>query len=158
MVNFLKCCFVFLVKFSNWSNFHVIIITVSGVMIILFYKGLFRNLEIGNTPVWISPNFLRLGQVRDTKFGTDVSNKVLLMLQTSRVIAVTVSELLRENRRGVKLPPSSPQIRVKHSSFQSRNDKKRLKGFHWEGKKNKFLIRLSKLNPQKTHSQKSSTW
>ena len=33
-----------------------------------------RNLEIENTPFWV----LRLGRVRNTSFGTDVSNKMLL--------------------------------------------------------------------------------
>ena len=41
----------YLVKFSYWSKFHVNIITDSRVMPILFYKGLTRNPEIGNTPV-----------------------------------------------------------------------------------------------------------
>ena len=31
-----------------------------------------------NTPVWVLPNIWRLGQVRDTKFGTSVFNKMLL--------------------------------------------------------------------------------
>ena len=65
-------------NFSYRSNFHVNIITGSGVMTILFYKGLTRNLEIGNTPVWDLPNIWRLGQVWDTKFGANVSNKMLL--------------------------------------------------------------------------------
>ena len=71
-------CFVFLVKFSYWSKFHVNIITGSGIMTIFFYKGLNRNLEIGNTPAWVLPNIWRLGRVRDTKFGTNFSNKMLL--------------------------------------------------------------------------------
>ena len=70
--------FVSLVKFSYWSKFHVNIITGSGIMTIFFYKGLTRNPEIGNTPVWVLPNIWRLGRVRDTKFGTNVSNKMLL--------------------------------------------------------------------------------
>ena len=37
-----------------------------------------KNPEIGNIPVWILPNIWRLGQVRDTKFGMNVSNKMLL--------------------------------------------------------------------------------
>ena len=53
--------------------------TGSGVMKIFFYKGLTRNPEIANTPVWVFPNIWRLwGQVRDTRFGTNVSNKILL--------------------------------------------------------------------------------
>ena len=47
-------------------------------MIIFFYKELTRNPEIGNTPVWVLPNIRRLAQVRDTKFGPDISNKLLL--------------------------------------------------------------------------------
>ena len=64
--------------FIYWSKFHVNIITGSGVMTILFYKRLTRNMEIGNTPVYVLPNTWRLGQVRDAKFGTNVSNKMLL--------------------------------------------------------------------------------
>ena len=37
-----------------------------------------RNPEIGNTPVWVLPNIWGLRQVRDTKFGTNVSNEMLL--------------------------------------------------------------------------------
>ena len=49
-------------------------IAESGVIIIFFYKGLTRNLEIGNTE--FSP--ISVGQVRDTKFGKIASNKMLL--------------------------------------------------------------------------------
>ena len=54
-------CFVFLVKFSYWSKFHVNIITGSGIMIIFFYKGLTRFLEMGNNPVWVLLIIWRLG-------------------------------------------------------------------------------------------------
>ena len=37
-----------------------------------------RNLEIVNTPVCVLPSILRLGQIIDTKFGPNVSNKMLL--------------------------------------------------------------------------------
>ena len=77
-VKFFWLCFVSLVKFSYCSKFHVNIITGSGIMTIFFYKGLTRNPEIGNTPVWVLPNIWRLGQVMDTKFGTNVSNRMLL--------------------------------------------------------------------------------
>ena len=50
----------------------------SGVMTIFVYKGLSRGPEIRNSSVWIFPNILRLGQVTDTKFGVNVSNKNLL--------------------------------------------------------------------------------
>ena len=71
-------CFVSHVKFSYWSKFHVNIITGPGVMTIFFYKGLTRNPEIGNTPIWVLPNIWRLGWIRDTKFGTNISNEMLL--------------------------------------------------------------------------------
>ena len=68
-------------------------------MIVLFYKGLTRNLEMRNTPVRGLPNIWRLGQVRDTKFGTNVSNKMLLNAAKARVTAFTISELLREKQQ-----------------------------------------------------------
>ena len=70
--------FVSLVNFSYWSKFHVNIISGSGTMTVFFDKRLTRNPEIGNTSVWVLPNIWRLGQVRNTKFGTNVSNKILL--------------------------------------------------------------------------------
>ena len=50
----------------------------SGVMAIFFYKWLTKNPEIGNTLVWFLPSIWGLGQVRDSKFGTNVSNEKLL--------------------------------------------------------------------------------
>ena len=75
---FFWLCFISLVKFSYWSKFHVNIITRSRIMTILFYKGLTRNPEIENTPVWVLSNIWRLGQVMNTKFGVSVSNRTLL--------------------------------------------------------------------------------
>ena len=102
--------FVFLVKVSYLPKFHVNIITGSGVMTISFYKGLTRNPEIGNIPVWVLSNIWKLGRVKNTKFGTNVSNKILLKLQNAKVAAVTISELLRENQQRGKItpPPFSP--------------------------------------------------
>ena len=90
-------CFVFLIKFSYWSKFHVNIISGSGVITIFFYKGLTRNPEIGNTLVWVLPNIWRLEKVGDTTFDTNVSKKYCWMLNNARVTAFTVSKLLREN-------------------------------------------------------------
>ena len=45
---------------------------------IFIYKELTRNPEIINTSIWVLPNIWRLGQVKDNKFGTSVSNKMLL--------------------------------------------------------------------------------
>ena len=68
-------CFVFLVKFNYSFKFHVI---SSLVLDNYFYKGLTRNLEIGKKAVLVLSNIWRQGKVRDTKFGTNVSNKMLL--------------------------------------------------------------------------------
>ena len=71
-------CFVTFVKFSYWSKFYVNIITGSEVMTFSFYKGLTRNLEIRNTPVWVLSNIWKLGKVKNTKFGRNISNEILL--------------------------------------------------------------------------------
>ena len=51
---------------------------VLGVITVSFYKGLTRNPKIGNNPVLVLPNIGRLGRVKNTKFGNNVSNKMLL--------------------------------------------------------------------------------
>ena len=72
--------------------------------------------EIGNTPIWVLPNIWRLGQVKNIKFGTNISNKMLLNAAKCQVTAFTVSELLRENH--ITPPPlSQPSIRVNKESF-----------------------------------------
>ena len=68
-VEFFWRCFISLVKFSYSSKFYDNIITGYGIMTIFFYKGLTRNPEIGNTPIWVLPNIWRLGRV---------SNRMLL--------------------------------------------------------------------------------
>ena len=72
---FLKLLSISLVKFSYWSKFLVNIIT--GVMAIFIYKEL-KSQIIGNIPIWVLPNNWKLKQVRNTKFGTNVSKKMLL--------------------------------------------------------------------------------
>ena len=57
---------------SQYSNFTSLFVTI------FFYKGLTRNPEIRNTPVWVLLNIWRLGQIKDTKFDTNISNKTLL--------------------------------------------------------------------------------
>ena len=48
---------------------------VLGVLTIFICKGWGRNPEIGNAPIWDLSNIWR---VRDIKFGTNVSNEMLL--------------------------------------------------------------------------------
>ena len=99
-----------LVKFSYWPKFHVNITT--GLTKIFAYKGLTRYLEIANTPVWVLPSILRLGQVRDTKFGPNVSNKLLLHAPKCQGYGFTVFELLRENQLwgGEITPPTQISV------------------------------------------------
>ena len=85
------------VKFSYWSKFHVNIIPGSRVRTIVLYKELTRNLEIeiyGDcvniwSPIYgdcvyyvkyMEPNIWRLEEIRDAKFGINVSNEMLLNL------------------------------------------------------------------------------
>ena len=77
-LSFFWHCFVSLVKFKYCTKFNVNIITSSGIMTIFFYKGLTRNLEIGNSPIWVFLDIWRLQQVGNTKFGTNVPYKILL--------------------------------------------------------------------------------
>ena len=44
-------------------------------------------------------NIWRLGRVRDTKFCTDVSNKIILNAAKCQGYSFAVSELLRENQQ-----------------------------------------------------------
>ena len=74
-------CYVSLVKFSYWSNFYVqlsgpTIMIGSGVMTIFFIKD---SPEIWKLEtICFFPNIWKLVWVRDTEFGTKVSNKMLL--------------------------------------------------------------------------------
>ena len=114
-VKFFWRCFVSPVKLSNSSKFHVNIITGSGIMTIFFYKGLTRNLDIGNTPVWVFPNNWRLGLVKDTKFGTNISNRILLnAAKFQGYNGYRFWVIKRKPTGGVKLSPPPPpsQIRV----------------------------------------------
>ena len=77
IINFFWRRFVFLVKF-RWCKFQVNIITGSGITAIYFYKGWTKNTEIEKKNILVLPNIWRLEQVRDTKFGTDIFNEMLL--------------------------------------------------------------------------------
>ena len=106
------CCRVSLVKFSYWSTFHVNIMTSSGIITILIYKELTRNPEIGNT-LSEFVEYLEIGFIKDTTFGTNVSIKNYYMLQNVRITTFTISELLRENKQEVKLPPTPTRLGLK---------------------------------------------
>ena len=88
-------------------------ITGSRVVTIFFYKGLTRNLEIGNTPVRILPSIWRLGRVGDTKFGTTVSNKMLMNASKSQGYSFYRCCVAKEKPTGGKITSRRTQIRVK---------------------------------------------
>ena len=116
---YLWLCFVSLVKFNDCSKFHVNIITGSGLFHHRsFYKILNRNQEIEDTPVWVLPNIWGLGQVRNTKFDTNVSNKMLLNNSKCQDYSFYHFWVIKGNStmRGgseVKIPPCPTKIRVK---------------------------------------------
>ena len=90
-------CFVSLVKFSYWSKLHVYIITSFGVMAISFYKGLARNPEI--PPFEFCPITWDRGELRIPHLTQMFIMKCYWMLHDAKVTALTVSELLRENKQ-----------------------------------------------------------
>ena len=101
----------FFVIFSYWSRFHVNIMTGSGVMTIFVCKGLTRNPKTGNTPIWVLPN--TWGELEIPNLARMFVIKCYWMLQITSVATFIVSEVLRENQQGDKLPPLPTQIRVK---------------------------------------------
>ena len=91
-VKFFWRCFVSLVKFGYWSKFHVNIITGSGIMTIFFYKGLSRNLEIGNTPSDFCPISGDWGKLWIQNLVQVYPVEYYWMLQISRITAFMVFE------------------------------------------------------------------
>ena len=108
IVKFFWCCFVSLVKFSYWSKFHVNIITGSGVMTIFIDKELTRNPEIRNIFVWVLPNIGRLGQVRDTKFGMNVCNEMILNAEKCQDDSFYHFWVIKGKLTGSKVTPPHP--------------------------------------------------
>ena len=71
-----------------------------------FIRGLTRKPEIGNTHVWVFPNIWRLGQVMDTKFGTNVSNKMGLNARKFQYYSFYHFWAIKgKPTGGLKLPP-----------------------------------------------------
>ena len=79
-------------------------------MKILFYKRLTRNPEIGNTipPSAFCPTSGYWGMLEIPNLALISLMKCYRVLQNARVIAFTVSELLRENQRGAGKTTPSP--------------------------------------------------
>ena len=109
-------CFYSIVSLSYWSKFNVNIITGSAVVTIFFYNRLTTNPEIGNTPIWAFPNIWRLGGVRETKFGTNVSNKMLL--KAAKCQGYSIFWVIKG--KPTKQTPQKSKIYIKNTHFIAR--------------------------------------
>ena len=69
--------------------------------------------EIEDTPVWVLPNKFRLGWVPNTKFGTDVSNKMLLNTEKFQSYNFNRFWVIKGKPSLEITAPLSPQIRFK---------------------------------------------
>ena len=81
-------------------------------MAIFIYEGLTKNPEIGNTPDWVLPNIWRLGGAMDIKFGTIVSNEMLLKAAKCQSYSFYRFWVMKEKPTGGKnyhpFPPCHP--------------------------------------------------
>ena len=71
--------------------------------------GIDQKSKNWNCPVWVLPNIWTLGQVRDTRFGTIISNKMLLnatQCQSCNFYCFCVINGKTIGWWGVKLPPT----------------------------------------------------
>ena len=73
-------------------------------MTIFLYKGLNRNPEIGNTPVWVLPIIWKPGELGIPNLARMFLIKCSYMMQDAKVTAFTVIAILRENLQGVPTP------------------------------------------------------
>ena len=71
------------------------------VMTICFYKALTRYPKIRNIPAWVFPNIWKLAQIRNTKLGANVPNKILLNAAKYEGYRFYRLLLLRENQQAV---------------------------------------------------------
>ena len=92
----------------NWKHSNDVIIFLK-LWQFFFYKGLIRNPEIRNNSVWVWINIAKLGQARNTKFSTKVSNKMLLnAAKCQGYIFYRFSVIKGKPTRAVKYPTHHP--------------------------------------------------
>ena len=77
-------------------------------MTISFYKGFTRNLEIEKNPVGVLPNIWRLGRVKNTKFGMNVSNKILCNSAKCQGYSFYHFWVIKGKPTGGKITPTQP--------------------------------------------------
>ena len=101
---FFWCCFVSIVMFTNYFKFHVNVIPGSVVMTFFYKVLLTKNLENGNSSSEFSPIPRGWGWVRDTKFGKNVSIKMLPNVAKCQGYSFYYPfQLLRERKRGEEI-------------------------------------------------------
>ena len=100
-------CFISLINFRYLSKCHIRIIIGSWVMTILILWGINKKSKSQVAPVLVLLNIWRLGRVRDTKFGTNVSNKMLLNAAKRQGYSLYYFWVSKENQEGdkIKHPP-----------------------------------------------------
>ena len=120
--NFLDVFLFFLSSLVTDSSFNIIV--SSGVMIIFFYKGLTINPEIGNTSVWVLPNIWdwgELGILKNTKLGTNISNKMLLNASKCQDYSFYHFWVIKSKPtvgEGGKIPPPLIRLGLKLPNFK----------------------------------------
>ena len=103
----------FFCHFGYWFKFYVNIIAGSWITAIFLYKGLTRNAEIENPTICVLSNIWRLGQVRDGKFGKNVSNKMLLNAARCQGCSIWCFWVIIAKPTGrIKLPHPPPNTRI----------------------------------------------
>ena len=87
--------------------------SISSLVLELWKFSFIRDWpEIRNNPVWVLLNIWRLGRVMDTKFGTNISNRMLLNAAKFECYSFYCFWVIKRKPTGaIKLPPT-PQPRL----------------------------------------------
>ena len=97
------------------SNFMLVSLLVLELWQFSLIRDWLEIPEIANTPIWVLPNIWRLRRVRDTKFGTNVSNGMLLNAGKCQDYSLYCYWVISGKPAGVRqITPFSPtQIKIK---------------------------------------------
>ena len=88
-------------------------------MTISFYKGLTRNPEIGNTPVWVLPIIWSWGKLEISNLAQTSLIKCYWMLQNARVFWVIKGKPTEGG--GDKITPTQIRVKIKKHTNGYRN-------------------------------------
>ena len=101
------------------SNFMLVSLLVLELWQFSLIRDWLEIPEIANTPIWVLPNIWRLRRVRDTKFGTNVSNGMLLNAGKCQDYSLYCYWVISGKPAGVRqITPFSPtQIKIKAFNY-----------------------------------------